>query len=664
MDRISKIVEILLDQQQPVTFDFIAEQMSVSNKTVRNDIKKVEEYLSAKGAELNKKPGIGICIQCSNEVRHQIFQEIGSRRQPIEPFSPQARKFYILKRLLMSDGQLTTQELADELYVSRVTLYKDLPEVERWLKQFDLRLLSKTNYGIQVVGQEENWRNAVASLIANDKEQAELKEMLYEHYGGRLDYKTLLKLKELISLDFKQIERIVSQAEQQLAFHFSDESYASFIIHIAIAIKRLKSKKDIFLSDTILEQLRQKPEYPIAQEMAQGIQDAFDVTLPQSEVGYILLHLLGAKMNQEEMDVEWETEESSLATLLAKEIIQIAGNVLGMDFSNDRQFLNGLILHLRPTVNRLKYGLSLKNPIISEIKENYPEVYGVAWMTSIIFEKYVGKRVNEEEIGYIALHIGAAVERGKKPFRVLVVCASGIGTSQLLAARLKRSFKEFDIAAVMSATTALEHSLADIDFIISTVGLSSAFVAKPVVCISPLLTQKDIKKLEEFLQCIQEKNSHSKSGGIFMLINEKLITLDIKAKTKEEVIRQLATVAEGEGKITSVEEYVQDVLEREKSFSTGVGNGIAIPHSKSNAVKEAMIVFGRLSADVDWEAHDGNPVDMVFMLGVPSQNVDNVHLKILSKLSVQLMDEEFVELLRKENSAQGILRVLSKVQVD
>ena len=66
MDRISKIVEILLDQQQPVTFDFIAEQMSVSNKTVRNDIKKVEEYLSAKGAELNKKPGIGIYIQCSN----------------------------------------------------------------------------------------------------------------------------------------------------------------------------------------------------------------------------------------------------------------------------------------------------------------------------------------------------------------------------------------------------------------------------------------------------------------------------------------------------------------------------------------------------------------------------------------------------------------------
>lgn len=125
--------------------------------------------MSAKGAELNKKPGIGICIQCSNEVRNQIFQEIGSRRQPIEPFSPQARKFYILKRLLMSDGQLTTQELADELYVSRVTLYKDLPEVERWLKQFDLRLLSKTNYGIQVVGQEENWRNAVASLIANDK---------------------------------------------------------------------------------------------------------------------------------------------------------------------------------------------------------------------------------------------------------------------------------------------------------------------------------------------------------------------------------------------------------------------------------------------------------------------------------------------------------------
>ena len=147
-----------------------------------------------------------------------------------------------------------------------------------------------------------------------------------------------------------------------------------------------------------------------------------------------------------------------------------------------------------------------------------------------------------------------------------------------------------------------------------------------------------------------------------MLINKDLMILDLEAADKREAIAKLAEMAWKAGRVTSAAGYEQDVLKREQSFSTGIGNGIAIPHGKSAAVKQATILFGRSKRGIEWEAHDGKPVHMIFMLGVPEDNVDNVHLKILSKLSVNLMEEEFVEELRSAKTAEEILTKLQKVE--
>ncbi|WP_378954189.1 BglG family transcription antiterminator [Pelosinus sp. sgz500959] len=665
MERYLEVLTILISANQPLTVDKIAERLKVSNKTIRNDLGKVEEYLSTKKIQLIKKTGMGVMVEGLEEEKLNIAREIRNDKGVIEPYCPKNRKYYIIKRLLMAEKYITMQSIADELYVSRVTIHKDLTEVEVWLKKFELQLVSKTNHGIEVVGKEENWRNAVISLIAHDKEEDELKEMLYEHYGGRIDYKTLRKLKELIQIDYGQLEKIVTMAELKLKFAFSDEAYISLIIHIAIAIKRLGNKKDICLAEATLLKLKEKEEYQVAKEIGQDIGDCFNVQLPESEIGYILLHILGAKTQQSQTgDVHMELdEENNLAIVMAKEIIMIAQNVLSYDLSHDKQLLNGLILHLRPTINRLKYGLTLRNPILHEIQENYPEVYGVAWMTSIVFEKYVGCRANEEEIGYIALHIGAAVERAQKPFRALVVCTSGIGTSQLLAARLGRCFKEIEVKDVLSVTLIEEYITDDVDFIISTIPISSREVKKPVIQISPLLLQNDIKRLEGFIEQLSGKKREF-SGGIMMLINENLVLLDMDVTTKEDAIRCLALAAQNAGKLSSLEEFTQSVLEREKTFSTGVGNGIAIPHGKSKDVKEVMIAFGKVRKGIEWDSYDGSPVTMIFLLGVPMENVDNVHLAILSQLSRKLMEEDFVESLNQATTIQAILTTLNVIQVD
>lgn len=148
-----------------------------------------------------------------------------------------------------------------------------------------------------------------------------------------------------------------------------------------------------------------------------------------------------------------------------------------------------------------------------------------------------------------------------------------------------------------------------------------------------------------------------------MIISKKLIDVNLDAATKEEAIYKLVALAEEEGKVTSKQNYIDSILEREEACTTGIGNGIAIPHGKSAGVKEAIIVFGKLKGGIEWESLDGEPVNMVFLLGVPEDNVDNLHLKVLSQLSRKLMNEDFVNLLRNANTSEEIFTALSDIKV-
>lgn len=506
MDRIYKIAEILLDSKKPATVSEIAKKLMVSNKTVRNDFKKLEELVNESGLKLCKKTGVGTTIEGSEEKKLYLLDMIKKSTNYIEPYSPEDRQNYILKRLFMTKSNVTIQEIAEELYVSRVTIHKDLQNVEKWLNGFDLKLFRKTNHGIEIIGDEEHWREAIASLISINKHNDELMELFYNDYNGRIDYKSLIKLKELVDIDYKHLEKIVKKTEEKLDYRFSDEAFISLIIHIAISIKRLKEEKDISLPNETLQNLKSREEFILAEEMATDIQKSFDVKLPESEVGYILLHILGSKLQHnedEELIVGFEDgDDNDLSAEMAKEIIDIAEKSLSLKLSQDKQFFYGLCLHLRPTINRLKYNLTLRNPMLTEIKENYPDIFGVAWITSVVFEKYLGIKIDEEEIGYIALHIGAAVERNKNSLRALIVCHSGIGTSQILLARLKKSFRYLDIKGVLSSIAIKNNSLDDIDIIISTVPLEE--VEKPVLVVKPLLTQKDIKRLNNFINIINQ----------------------------------------------------------------------------------------------------------------------------------------------------------------
>ena len=146
---------------------------------------------------------------------------------------------------------------------------------------------------------------------------------------------------------------------------------------------------------------------------------------------------------------------------------------------------------------------------------------------------------------------------------------------------------------------------------------------------------------------------------LYKLTIEKQIKLNLKGNTKEGVIKELAELLLEQGKINSIEVYLNDVFNREKEYSTGIGQGIAIPHGKSDGVNEASIAIGRC-VDINWGSFDDKPVKFVILIAVPKSGANRDHLMILAKIAESLMDKEFTSGLLHAKNELEIYNLISK----
>lgn len=145
------------------------------------------------------------------------------------------------------------------------------------------------------------------------------------------------------------------------------------------------------------------------------------------------------------------------------------------------------------------------------------------------------------------------------------------------------------------------------------------------------------------------------------LLCTQSINLNAKAHSKEDAIRQAVVLMEQAGKLNDTELYFQAVLAREEEGSTGIGDGVAIPHSKTQAVREAGLVLMRFAEGVEFDALDGEKVELLFLIAVPDSTSD-MHLEILSQLSMLLMNAAFVENLKKVQTPQEALELIDRIQ--
>lgn len=145
-----------------------------------------------------------------------------------------------------------------------------------------------------------------------------------------------------------------------------------------------------------------------------------------------------------------------------------------------------------------------------------------------------------------------------------------------------------------------------------------------------------------------------------LLIKETTV-LSLNVKDKEECIGKLAEKMMENGFLSDRQSYIEAVLTRENSGTTGVGFGVAIPHGKSQGVVKPGVAFAHLNNTVDWNSFDNKPVELVFLIAVPEENAGNEHLKILTTIARKIMHEDFRDQLSKAGSYEEILALFAEI---
>ncbi|MBJ7895098.1 transcriptional regulator LicR [Bacillus atrophaeus] len=636
--RLREILRLLMAADAPVTSSVIAANLKVTSRTVRNDIKELQDILSQQGAVVHSVRGSGYQLHIQNEQKFRgLLQDVFQQNKGL-PVFPEERISYLMKRLLLTEHYLKLDSLAEELFISKSTLQTDLKEVKKRLLPYDIVLETRPNYGFKLRGDEVRMRYCMAEYIVDERET----EIDY------LNEKADILPKEEIAA----IRSVIMKKVNNVQIPLSNLGLNNLIIHIAIACKRIRTGNYVSLFPEDMENILLQKEYKAAQTIVEELESELSVTFPESETAYIAIHLLGTKrMTQSQNgDTEYTGFIDQETSKLAASIIETVEEELTLGIMHDQELRMGLALHLKPAVNRNRYGMNLRNPMLSAIKENYPLAFEAGIIAGVVIKDKTGIEIHENEIGYLALHFGAAIERRKTeipPKRCIIVCASGAGSAQLLREKLRSHFgKRLDILGTAEYYSLDQISYESVDFVVSTIPITRELPV-PVLKVNTILGGNDFAKIESKLDGEKEPDSR--------YIKKELVFLHQNLHTKEDVIRFLGQKAVEHG--FAEDGIIDSIFEREAISPTCFGNLVAIPHPLIPQTESTFWAVCTLKKPIDWE---NKRVQFVCLLCVEKEN--KADLQSMYKLLGSILDDpaavsqllksrtykEFLEIFRKK----------------
>jgi len=592
--RLKQLLEELLDHDSPISGEYLAKQLGVTSRTIRNDVKTLNMHLKNTGVSVKANKRLGYFVDPINDssVRY-LLKNIFENEEKITPTFPEDRVLFILKRLIMSDDFIASEQLADILYVSKSTIDNDVKQIEALLKRYNLCLLKKPNYGIKLMGAEIDLRFCLSECFTSKQNDHLFSEFcVFEDFLDIIRWHT-----ETLPLKIAQIP------------------LNNLAIHLLIAVYRIKRGKNIQSNTISLAPTQEHPEYDTAHKIAKSLEDKFEISMPKEEIYYITIHLLGAKYfsrdginNDGMMDFLGETTFRLISDILFE-----INKVYNIDLQDDKELLHGLGLHLKSAVHRLKYRMNLRNPMLKDVKKKYPFAFELGVLAADVIRENNHLLVNEDEIAYIAVHLGAAVERmrnnkKRQLKRVGIVCAYGLGIAKLLETDIESRFPEIKIVGIYPYYSEVRD---DVDLIIST-SSAKADSSVPVIYISPILTEDDIHKIStHILSKYHNEDKNKTISKMQDLFHRELFFTEIHKESPNEVIQSLSAILNILGYVD--DKFGLSVLEREEISSTSIGNLVAIPHALKPNARNSCIAVCILENPIKW---GGQQVQLIFLLSL------------------------------------------------
>ena len=365
--------------------------------------------------------------------------------------------------------------------------------------------------GTRIEGEEINIREAIASLINGEGTAGGLNDDIQPDGICRLNMPTLRGLLEVFSLEeIIFVESLLVSLEEEEGIDINDIYYVNILTHILICIKRVRDgNKMDSLNDDLSETDRNRV-YQKADQIARSIWEKYEINIGEEEITYIYQYL--SSLSTIEGVKKEIKQKRSIGEKVAMALTDYMSGVMGVNFFKEKTLLEGLMLHIRPMLNRLEYNIQITNPLLEEMQQWYPQMLGICKIAcTVVGKRFHLKKIRLDEIANIATYYQTMIVKLSSRINVLVVCHSGFGTSLLLSEKIKQEFPKIRVIDTISSRKLKERELGDTDFIISTVPVNPGNI--PNLMISALLTKQDIKAIRNYIYDIC-KSQETNSAGV------------------------------------------------------------------------------------------------------------------------------------------------------
>ena len=503
--RLRQILMILLKEEVIISVKKLADEIKVSKRTVQRELELVGSSLEQYHVSLQTRTGIGIWIIGEEEDKQKLY-ELLLTEDTVDSGDKENRRKRLILEILRDRTPKKLYYYANIFDVSEATISNDMEALEGWFKQFNLSIIRRQGYGVALEGSEKDYRLAVHKFVDENSDNKLIKSFTEENERNIID---ILKDKEgpniysLLNNDI--LNRVVicfqSIRDKRLT-RLTENSYIGLILHVTIAVNRILQQEIIEPNEELLEKLNKNEEYNLASHIASSLEEEFQIDIPDIEIAYILLHIKGSKLqyiDEDEMETENHRDRQEILGFI-NDMIDVNDEEVAYELKLDEEFIVGLLTHLWPTFVRLRNGMIITNPLLAQIKETYPGIFERSRRVGRMITERYGFEVQEEEIGFLAMHFGAACVRlennreSKRRVDIGIVCASGIGISRLMHSKLKRFLKDSAELVTFGKEDLTPLQLKKIDFLISSINLDE--IDADVVRVSPLLLENDLERIE------------------------------------------------------------------------------------------------------------------------------------------------------------------------
>ena len=487
----------------------IAELLNLTERSVRYKIDEINEEIGSKKIEIKKREFFS---SLNKDDMDKLFENIESRNYI---YSKKEREELIILYTLMKKDKFLLKEVAEKLGTSKSTIRNDLKNLKKILLDYNIKLLQDDKLKYYFAYSEEDYRYFIAiylyKYVSFDKKYDKI---FFDDisYFRKVIYK---EIKEEYMSEIESVSKRIKKAE----LDFMDETLNILIILMVVSHKRERKNSNLNIENS--EILEKRQEYL---QLKNFFSDYTNINLL-----FFTDYLFRISRDEKDVFVKFKNWlDISIAIIKIVRMFEIESKV---DLKNIDVFLDEIFYYIKPLIFRTKRKIKLKNSILKDVKDLYPTIFNFLKKNFYYLEEVINEKVSDEEIAYLVPFFHKALQNNNKLNKKgILVTTYKENIALFLKEDIETEFLiDIDKILTLKSFEQIEKDLDDYDYILTTFSVEDDFVKEikhtKIIELNPILTEKDIKKLEN---AGLKKNKKIKITALLKVILENSSDVNVK----------------------------------------------------------------------------------------------------------------------------------------